>query len=153
MNSAGGSAPISLGILEETSAADAREVRAYLLGAARDATFNRLHRTLRFAQSDVRWLIVLKILLLRLGSRSWIYREGCRNVWVLETTWRLPRDRQLATLGEKSAFVRGYFDTEGGVPRRPGARFYIQLVQKDRLDLSHVRQLLEELGGRTSFAL
>jgi len=133
-------------IRAEVSVANPREVRAYLLGATRDATFNRLHRTLRFAQSDTRWLLVLKILLLRFGSRSWIYREGRRNVWVLETTWRLPRDPQLATLGEKAAFVRGYFDSEGGVPRRPGSRFYIQLVQKDHLDLSKVRHFLEELG-------
>src|SRR6266498_5658431 len=62
--------------------ADARETRAYLLGALRDGTFNRFHRTIRISQSDPRWLDNLQRLFLNLGSRSWIYREGSRNVWV-----------------------------------------------------------------------
>ena len=49
---------------------------------------------------------------------------------------------------EQAAFVRGYFDAEGGVPRRTGDRFYIQSVQKDLADLEHVRSLLGHLGIR-----
>jgi hypothetical protein len=35
--------------------------------------------------------------------------------------------------------LRVLFDAEGGVPWRMDRRFYIQLVQKDRRDLEHLR--------------
>ena len=49
---------------------------------------------------------------------------------------------------EKIAYVRGYFDAEGGVPRNSANRFYIQFVQKDFEELEKVRNMLEELGIR-----
>jgi hypothetical protein len=45
--------------------------RAYLHGALHDATQSQLHRTIRFGQSDRRWLDVLAMLLRRLGQSSW----------------------------------------------------------------------------------
>jgi hypothetical protein len=38
----------------------------------------------------------------------------------------------LDTEAEKIAYIRGFFDAEGGLPKNPAARFYIQLVQKNR---------------------
>jgi intein/homing endonuclease len=122
--------------------ADARETRAYLSGAQRDGTYSRIHRTLRISQSDIRWLHVLQDLFLKLGSRSWVYREGKRNVWVVETTCRLAEAR-FSNPREKSAFVRGYFDAEGGIPRNRDARFYVQFVQKNRGDLERVQSFSE----------
>ena len=55
--------------LLETSVSGAR---AYLHGAAHDATISIRHRTVRFGQSDERWLMVLKLLIARLGRRAWI---------------------------------------------------------------------------------
>lgn len=52
----------------EIARATIGEVRAYLQGASRDGTFNRLHRTFRFSEADVRWLRVLGGLLERLGQ-------------------------------------------------------------------------------------
>ena len=78
----------------------------------------------------------------------WIYQEGNRGVWVIETTCRLNRESELVTVPEKAAFVRGYFDAEGGIPRCAADRFYIQIVQRDRLDLGKVRHLLQELDIR-----
>src|SRR5438874_1754715 len=46
------------------------------------------------------------------------------------------------------AYARGYFDAEGGIPRDPGARFYIQFVQKNRPDIEQLRNLLIEAGIR-----
>jgi hypothetical protein len=51
----------------------------------------------------------------------------------------------LKTIDERNAFVRGYFDAAGGVPRDPSARFYIQMVQKDREDLELVHRFLAQL--------
>ncbi len=143
--SAGGLTPQRLHA--ELLEADARETRAYLLGAAHDGTFNETHRTLRISQADIRWLHVLRGLFLKLGSRSWIYREGKRNVWVVETTCLL-EESDLSDPRESAAYARGYFDADGGVPRDPEARFYVQLVQKDLPDLERVRMILESLGVR-----
>jgi integrase len=101
-------------ILAEVERADFCECRAYLLGALRDGTFNRLHGTTRISQASTVWLEVLQASFARLGSRSWIYREGKRNVWVVETTCRLSPPTLLLTTAEKAAFVRGYFDAEDG---------------------------------------
>lgn len=129
----------------EVMAARANEAEAYLRGAAHDATYSRLHMTTRFCQADREWLVVLAALLTSIGSRSWIYREGKeRSVWVLETSWR-PSAEGLQP-GDSAAYVRGYFDAEGGIPRSPDARFYIQFVQKDHDDLEDARGRLVGLG-------
>jgi hypothetical protein len=128
--------------------ADAREARAYLQGALRDGTFNRTHNTVRICQSDSRWIASLRTLFAKLGSRSWTYREGARRVWVIESSCKLEKGPTGPTDEEGAAFARGYFDAEGGVPRDPGARFYIQFVQKDRQDLEEVRRCLARLGIR-----
>jgi len=130
----------------EIDRATASEIASYLDGASRDGTYNRLHKTLRISQADVRWLQVLKHLLSRLGKRSWTYREGTRNVWVIETTWRPESSGTVGIQGDAAAFVRGYFDAEGGVPVAPHDRFYIQFVQKNHADLARTRDLLELLG-------
>ena len=134
-------------IMAEVRRADASEIRAYLAGAMRDGTFNRLHRTIRIAQADIRWLKVLQTVLHCLGSKSWIYREGNRRVWVVESTCQLGT-LDIASPRAAAAFVRGYFDAEGGVPHQTDARFYIQITQKNRSELGQVRDVLERLGVR-----
>ncbi len=124
------------------------ESRACLHGAMRDGTFNRLHGTIRIAQADIRWLNVLQAVIGRMGSKSWIYREGDRRVWVIESTCRAGA-LDLAVPREAAAFARGYFDAEGGIPHEAEVRFYIQFTQKDRNDLGHVRGVLERLGVRS----
>lgn len=74
-------------IAHEIAMARDSEPRAYLAGSSRDATWNRMHRTTRWAQADRRWLEIIKQVLTRLGSKAWIYREGTRRVWVAETTY------------------------------------------------------------------
>jgi hypothetical protein len=133
-------------IRAEIDRATVSEIAAYLDGASRDGTFNRLHKTLRVFQSDIRWLRILKHLLSKLGKRSWTYREGARNVWVIETTWRPESSEPSRASGDAAAFVRGYFDAEGGVPVDADDRFYIQFVQKSHADLARVRDLLDLLG-------
>lgn len=126
-------------VCSEARGASSADAAAYLLGAMHDGTSSSRHRTTRFCQSDRRWLEVLRLLLLGLEQRSWIYKEGKeRHVWVLETCWRPP---PLSSLHHeaRAAYARAYFDTEGGIPRDPVARFYIQFAQKHHADLQHVR--------------
>jgi hypothetical protein len=129
------------------------EIRAYLLGAIHDGTFNQLHGSFRFSQKGRSWLLLLQQLLREIGKRAWIYREGRdRKVFALETTASFLDLRfdplRLRSRTERRAYVRGYFDAEGGIPHTRHARFYIQLCQKNREELRSVRAILEEEGIR-----
>lgn len=127
--------------------------RAYLLGAAGDGTFNKRHRTFRFAQKEREWLERLQGLLDVLGHHGWIYREGAqRDLYVLETAASFltaaTRSETFEMTVEQAAYVRGYFDAEGGIPRDPCAPLYVQFVQKNLASLAHVRDILEQLNIR-----
>src|SRR3989338_11004482 len=123
---------------------------AYLQGALGDGTFNVAHDTYRIGQNEIEWLRRLQQLLQVAGNRSWIYREGkTRRLHVLETTakWlsRSFNPETLQTVAERIAYIRGYFDAEGGIPQQRDARFYVQFVQKNRGSLERVQRLLEPL--------
>ena len=127
--------------------------RAYLLGALGDATINRLHRTTRFSQKERAWLEQLQQLLAMRGFRSWIYREGKdRHLYVLETSAQWLKDDRRSTHFETddeiAAYVRGYFDAEGGIPWRMDAPLYVQFVQKNAESLTRVKDMLERLEIR-----
>lgn len=122
---------------------------AYLNGAIHDATLNKGKRV-RFAQKEVLWLEKLKRLLTFCGYNSWIYKEGKnRNVYVLETLCKElsfnVNPTLLVTPEEKAAYLRGFFDAEGGIPRKRG-RFYIQLVQKNYEKIAAIKKTLLDLG-------
>ena len=134
----------------ELLAIDETSLEAYLQGALRDGTRSR-SGTHRIGQSDRRWLEILAAILDVLGHRSWIYREGRdREYWVVETTAPFLSTqfdaRPLAGSPQGLAYVRGYFDADGGMPRNPDARLYFQMSQKDRGSLEDVRGILESHG-------
>lgn len=136
-------------VLREQLSSSPGMAQAYLAGASRDATFNRMHGTWRFAQVSRAWLDVIRVLLKGLNAHGWTYREGrTRSVYVLETTYQVEPRPRLGGTEQLSAFARGYFDAEGGMQRSSGDRFYIQLAQKDRLDLEHLRGILQSLALR-----
>jgi len=122
-----------------------KEIEAYLQGALHDASRNKRTR-IRFVQKGTEWLEVLKNLLGSLGHRSWMYREGKdREVYALETTARFldfKFDPMCLTEREQTAYIRGFFDAEGGFPRSPHSKFYIQLVQKDQKKIAKLKAML-----------
>ncbi len=95
---------------------------AYLQGALHDGTFNKYNQRYRFSQKGVDWLNILKDILLITGNNSWIYKEGSnRKVYVLETLAKF-LDTQfnplnLKTSEEKAAYLKGFFDADGGIPK------------------------------------
>lgn len=122
------------------------ELEMYILGALHDATFNRIHKTFRFSQSSTEWLELIKEILTRLSSKSWIYREGKqRNVWILETSAKFIK-RNAENDAEKIAYIRGYFDSEGGMPKNDRHFLYFQFCQKNQSDLEEVRKYLIDIG-------
>lgn len=132
----------------ELLAASNKSLECYLQGALRDGTRSVRHRTHRIGQSDLMWIELLKEALRILEFRSWIYKEGrSRRLWILETTAPFLSvgfdASHLVGCPEGIDYVRGYFDAEGGMPRRSEARLYLQLTQKDRSNLESVRDILE----------
>ena len=134
--------------LDPKSAAD---VKAYLQGALKDATPSALHGTHRYGQSDRAWLERIADLLSALGHRSWIYREGRdRNYWIVETSAKFLSvsfdPSSLIGTQPGLAYVRGYFDADGGMPASSQARLYVQFCQKDRPSLEKVHEILQYEG-------
>ena len=118
------------------------EMRMYILGALHDATFNRKHQTYRFSQSSKGWLELVQQMLESIGWKGWIYKEGAnRFVWALETRAKIDREEKPKNMGEKIAYIRGYFDAEGGMPRDKSHFLYFQFSQKDKIDLNQVRSI------------
>jgi hypothetical protein len=126
-------------------------LESYLQGALKDGTRAVGHRTHRISQSNRGWLELLQRILAKLGHKAWVYREGqTRDMWVVETSAGfLATDydaRQLMGTVEGIHYARGYFDAEGGMPRRIDSRLYLQLVQKDRQSLATLRGILRAAG-------
>lgn len=124
-------------------------IKAYLQGALHDGTFSSNER-FRFSQKGTGWLKLLRRLFKRIGYNAWLYREGkTREVYVLETLAHFLDFRfnplRLKTKAEKASYIRGFFDAEGGIPHNRKARFYIQLVQKDRKKIQKIKTMLANL--------
>jgi hypothetical protein len=137
----------------ELLATDAKGLEAYLQGALHDGTRNAKHRTFRIGAANPEWLVTLKEALLLLDQRSWIYREGAnRRYWVLETCasfLSISFDAS-ALIGSSAgvAYVRGYFDADGGMPVDPSSRLYLQFCQKSYRSLEVVAANLAAWGDR-----
>ncbi len=132
-------------------AVNEKEIYAYVHGAMHDASLNKGTR-IRFGQKYPEWLETLKHLLRSVGANSWIYKEGKdRDLYILETVCKNLNfafdPKVLNTEGEKIAYIRGFFDAEGGVPRNNGT-FYIQLVQKNFRKMETIKKILNQLGIR-----
>ena len=123
------------------------ELRMYILGALHDATYNKQHKTFRFSQSSEEWLRLVQVIITKLGYKGWIYKEGKdRFVWVLETSMKIDQNQKPASDQDKIAYIRGYFDAEGGMPKNNNDFLYFQFSQKDKADLTQVKSWLEEIG-------
>jgi intein-encoded DNA endonuclease-like protein len=119
--------------------------KAYLLGMLHDATERQI--TYRIASKSFEFCKVLKVGINSLGSSAWIYKEGkSRNLWIVEFSKNLLKGTIVNSKQDKIDFVRGYFDSEGGIAKSPKVRYYIYFAQKDKKDLLQVRGFLEEIG-------
>ena len=119
--------------------------KAYLLGALHDATERKT--TYRLAQKSREYIEFLAKGIKSLGRKAWIYKEGkSRDLYIVEFSKSILLGVKIRSRQDKIDYIRGYFDTEGGVARNPRVRYYLYFAQKDLDDLREVRQYLEELG-------
>jgi hypothetical protein len=52
-------------------------------------------------------------------------------------------------LQNKKFYIKGFFDAEGGIPKRKNDRFYIQLTQKNKEKLVWIKKTLKDLKVST----
>lgn len=118
--------------------------KAYLFGVLHDSTKTKY--TYRICQKESSFIQLISKGIKSLGYKSWVYREGkFRNLYVVEFSRKLLNEVTLKSKTELIDYVRGYFDSEGGVPRSLKARYYIYFAQKNLEDLSKLRNYLLEL--------
>lgn len=119
--------------------------KAYLLGVLHDATVRKT--TYRISQKSERFVTFLAEGIRALGGSAWTYREGNnRDVYVVEFSRSFLKNVSIRTKKDKIDYIRGYFDTEGGIAKQAHVRYYIYFAQKDYKDLAEAKGYLEELG-------
>ena len=119
--------------------------KAYLLGVLHDATVRKT--TVRIAQKSKAFVEFLAGGIRELESSAWIYKEGKnRNVYIVEFSKSLFKDASIKTPQDKIDYIRGYFDSEGGIARKKHVRYYLYFAQKNLNDLQLVKDYLEEIG-------
>jgi len=118
--------------------------KAYILGALHDSTERKY--TFRISQKSLKYVELLADGIHCLDYNAWIYREGKnRNVFVVEFSKKVVLNKAISTIDDKIDYIRGYFDTEGSVPRSLEARYYIYFAQKDYEDLHQLRNYIMDL--------
>lgn len=119
--------------------------KAYLLGILHDATERKT--TFRISQKSEEFVKFVASGIRKLGSNAWIYREGKnRKVYVIEFSKSLLNNFEIESLSDKTEYIRGYFDAEGGIAKSSSVRYYLYFAQKNLSDLQRVKKYLEELG-------
>jgi len=119
--------------------------KVYLLGVLHDATERRT--TYRIASKSRDFSELLKKGICQFGVRAWIYKEGNkRDLWIVEFSKNLLKGIRIKTRRDKINYIRGYFDSEGGIAKSSSVRYYLYFAQKNKTDLIQVRHFLEELN-------
>ncbi|MBU0998011.1 LAGLIDADG family homing endonuclease [Patescibacteria group bacterium] len=119
--------------------------KAYLFGVLHDATERK--NTFRIATKNFSYCKFLTEGIHKLGSNAWFYKEGKnRNLWIVEFSKSFLKNIRIESKKDKIEYIRGYFDSEGGIPRSSKVRFYLYLAQKNKKDLVQVKKYIEELN-------
>ena len=105
--------------------------------------------TYRISQNNKEFVKKLASMIRGIGFKSWIYEEGNREIYVVEFSKKVFNGCKVETRKEKRDYIRGYFDSEGSVPKSPEVRFYIYFAQQDKEDLEELKGMLNKLGIQT----
>ena len=143
----------------------------YLLGALRDATIDvrkGKNYEIKIAQRNLRWLKLLQKLfgqyfknrgritkhvnntnILRINGREIVERIiQVSGIKVPQNNWQTPEVMKKQQTAGILAYIRGFFDAEGGLPKYPkkNKQKYISFDQKNKEPLIFIRNKLVEYG-------
>lgn len=115
------------------------------MGLLHDATERKT--TFRLATKNEKFAEIIKNAIKTLGGNAWTYKEGkTRDLWIAEFSKSILKGTTIKSLTDKTDYVRGYFDAEGGISKNSSVRYYLYFCQKNKSDLMKVKEYLEELG-------
>lgn len=118
--------------------------KAYILGALHDATKRKT--TYRICQKSKKYVELIAQSIKNSGHNAWTYREGKRRqLYIVEFSQTYLQHVSIDSRQEKIDYIRGYFDTDGGIAKSSSVRYYIYFAQKDLQDLQEVKKMIEEL--------
>jgi intein/homing endonuclease len=133
------------GLRRDYTPAPKRVTTPYLLGVLHDATERKT--TYRIATNSEAFAKLLEAGIKELGMSAWVYREGRnRTMWITEFSKTLLKDTQIRTKQDQIEYLRGYFDSEGGIAKSSTVRYYIYFAQKNKSSLIEIKHYLTELG-------
>jgi hypothetical protein len=149
-------------ILTEIGEANNETLKNYLTGALHDGSLTTGHRV-KYFQRNKAWIShVIKPSLetaynITFGSRAvywdttkWVLHFGHQQTW---TDLSKRRKRNLKHLHRETVvpYIRAFWDTDGGCPRRPSfkRKLYIDFTQKDATILKTVKEILNQYGITT----
>ena len=119
--------------------------KAYLLGVLHDASVRKT--TYRIATKSLPFCKILIKGIKKLGANAWFYKEGKnRNLWIVEFSKKLLKEVKIKSKQDRIDYIRGYFDSEGGIAKSNKVRFYLYFAQKNKEDLSEVENYLTGLN-------
>lgn len=143
---------------------------AYLLGALRDATIDireGKNYEIKIAQKNKEWLQLLQKLFKKYFKKegkitthineNWILRIGSKNIAkeitkisemkIPQEFWNTPTIIKNSSISLQIAYLRGFFDAEGGLPKNPieSSQKYLSLSQKNKESLEFLRNILIKL--------
>jgi len=122
--------------------------KSYLIGVLHDSTERKL--TYRISQKSEEFVKFIASGIKKLGGNAWVYKEGKkRSVYVVEFSKVFLEGVEITSRKNKIDYIRGYFDTDGGIAKSSKVRYYIYFAQKNFQDLKQVKHYLEELNIST----
>lgn len=143
---------------------------AYLLGALRDATIDvrkRKNYEIKISQKNKEWLELIQEIFKKNFEKDGKISKYKENTWILrinskkitkeiikiseiiipQDKWNTPSIIKKSSVKIQKAYVRGFYDAEGGLPRNPqNKQKYISLSQKNKESLEFVRNFILKLG-------
>lgn len=152
---------------------------AYLLGALRDGCFIRNDRyytyRIKIYQKNKTWIVILSKIIYKLFKKKpTITLDKRDNVWNLmvnsreiyekliaisdfpgnQKIWNVPKVVLNSSLEIQKEFVKGFFDSEGGLPHMENGNIEsknirVHFTQANRQCLEEVRKILQKLGFKT----
>lgn len=152
---------------------------AYLLGALRDGCFikNEKYHTyrIRIYQKNKKWIEDLSEIIQQLFKKKpTIILDKRDNVWSLmvnsreiyeklivisdftgnQKTWNVPRVILNSSLEIQKEFIKGFFDSEGGLPHMENGNIEpknirVHFTQSNKKCLEEVKEIVNKLGLRT----
>jgi hypothetical protein len=133
----------------------------YIIGALRDGCLTA-QNTIKIKQKNKQWLSDVLVPLFKqvfdrdIKNNIYIQKDYA-TVWYLafkdREIWKILKEfqtKQPETKKEQKFYISGFWDADGGCPKKPTLqkKIYIKFTQKDKKSLEELKEMIENFGIR-----